>query len=202
MSYSFKPSLSFRSPKTIVLVGMMGAGKTSIGRRLAKRLDLEFFDSDQEVEKAAGCSINQIIEFYGEDSFRQGEQRVINRLLDQSPHVLATGGGAFAHPETRALIKNKAISVWLNADIETLVARVSRRTDRPLINNEDPRDDLETMFKNLAQVYSEADVSVATFEEATGTTVERVVQCLTDFIREIYPQDYVLKAAFSESHDK
>lgn len=119
--------VSFLPPKTIVLVGLMGCGKTSIGRRLAKRLDLPFCDSDQAVEEAAGCSLKEMYSCFGEDEFRKGEFKVIKRLLNESTCILATGGGSFVTEETRQLIQEKAISVWLKADLETLLARVSRR---------------------------------------------------------------------------
>ncbi|WP_010297097.1 shikimate kinase [Candidatus Odyssella thessalonicensis] len=187
--------LSFRAPKTIVLVGLMGAGKTSIGRRLAKRLDVEFFDSDHEVEVAAGCPIKEIFNIYGEDAFRVGEYRVINRLLDQQTHVLATGGGSFMEEKTREVIKQKAISVWLKADLETLVARVSRRTDRPLLEDAEAHHDvLSQLIAERYPVYEGADVIVDTYDEPTNTTVDRVIVSLAEYIRDRFPKDYVLKS--------
>lgn len=187
--------LSFRPPKTIVLVGLMGAGKTSIGRRLAKRLEVPFFDSDIEVESAAGCHIKEILEVFGEQAFVSGEYRVINRLLEKDPHVLATGGGSFMNPDTRGKIKEKAISVWLKADLDTLVARVSRRTDRPLLEDATRHyATLEALINERYPVYSEADVAVATFDEPTNTTVDRVIAALSEHIRDHYPAQYILKA--------
>jgi shikimate kinase len=187
--------LSFRPPKTIVLVGLMGAGKTSIGRRLAKRLEVPFYDSDMEVESAAGCHIKEILDVFGEDAFIKGEFRVINRLLEQEPHVLATGGGSFMNPDTRAQIKQKAISVWLKADLDTLVARVSRRTDRPLLEDATRhRTTLEELIQERYPIYEEADVAVQTFDEPTNTTVDRVIAALAEYIRDTYPAQYVLKA--------
>lgn len=187
--------LSFRAPKTIVLVGLMGAGKTSIGRRLAKRLEIDFFDSDHEVEVAAGCPIKEIFNVYGEDAFRIGEFRVINRLLDQSTHVLATGGGSFMEENTREIIKEKAISVWLKADLQTLVARVSRRTDRPLLEDAEAHHDvLSQLIEERYPVYEGADVIVDTFDEPTNTTVDRVIVSLAEYIRDRFPKDYVLKS--------
>lgn len=187
--------LSFRPPKTIVLVGLMGAGKTSIGRRLAKRLEVQFFDSDLEVESAAGCSIKEILDIFGEDAFLKGEYRVINRLLEQAPHVLATGGGSFMNPDTRVQIKEKAISVWLKADLDTLVARVSRRTDRPLLEDATRhRATLEKLIEERYSLYAKADVVVQTFDEPTNTTVDRVISALSSYIRDHYPDQYVLKA--------
>lgn len=187
--------LSFRPPKTIVLVGLMGAGKTSIGRRLAKRLEVPFYDSDMEVETAAGCHIKEILDVFGEDAFLNGEYRVINRLLEQEPHVLATGGGSFMNADTREQIKEKAISVWLRADLDTLVARVSRRTDRPLLEDATRhRTTLEELIQERYPVYGEANVVVQTFDEPTNTTVDRVIAALAEYIRDNYPAQYVLKA--------
>jgi len=188
-------SLSFRPPKTIVLVGLMGAGKTSIGRRLANRLGVPFFDSDMEVERAAGCHIKEILDIFGEDAFVSGEYRVIARLLEQDPHVLATGGGSFMNPATRAQIKEKAISVWLKANLDTLVARVSRRTDRPLLEDATRhRSTLEGFIEERYPIYGEADVVVQTFDEPANTTVDRVIAALAEHIRHAYPDQYILKA--------
>ena len=187
--------LSFRPPKTIVLVGLMGAGKTSIGRRLAKRLEVPFYDSDMEVESAAGCHIKEILDVFGEEAFIKGEFRVINRLLEQEPHVLATGGGSFMNADTREQIKQKAISVWLKADLDTLVARVSRRTDRPLLEDATRhRTTLEELIQERYPIYEEANVAVQTFDEPTNTTVDRVIAALAEYIRDTYPAQYVLKA--------
>ncbi len=123
----------FSLPKTLVLIGMPGAGKSSVGRRLASRLDCPFADSDQEIEKAAGMTIPQIFETYGEPAFRDGERKVIARLLGGEPKVLSTGGGAFMNEQTRALIKQEALSVWIQASFDTLFERVSRTDDRPLL---------------------------------------------------------------------
>src|SRR5579871_6879497 len=141
---SVEPALRQR---TIALVGLMGAGKSSIGRRLANALGLPFRDADEEVEKAAARSIPDIFAELGEPAFRDGERRVIARLLDESPHVLATGGGAFMNPETRALIKAKAVSVWLKADIEILARRVARKENRPLLAGRDPIDVLNAQAR-------------------------------------------------------
>src|SRR5579863_1922789 len=123
--------------RTVALVGLMGAGKTSIGKRLAQELHLPFIDADSEIEQAAGESVEDIFERHGEAFFRDGERRVIARILDGPPHVLATGGGAFMDPSTRALLASRAIVVWLKADIEVLLARVARRNNRPLLKNGD-----------------------------------------------------------------
>jgi len=193
-SRSHAPTISFMSPKTIVLVGLMGCGKTSIGRRLAKRLDLSFYDSDHEVEAAAGCPIKEIFSVFGEEAFRSGEHRVISRLLDQEVHILATGGGSFMNDETRARIKEKAISVWLKADLDTLVARVSRRSDRPLLSDGNQKETLEALIAERYPVYEQADIHVQTLDESTNTTVERVIQATSDFVRTHHPHHYVLKS--------
>jgi shikimate kinase len=164
--------------RTIALVGLMGAGKSSIGRRLAHALDLPFKDADEEVERAAARSIPDIFAELGEAAFRDGERRVIARLLDDPPHVLATGGGAFMNPETRALIGQKAISVWLKADLEVLLRRVSRRTDRPLLKDGDPRAVLEALAAERYPIYGLADITVESVETAHQATVETILAAL------------------------
>ena len=121
------------SNRTVALVGLMGAGKSTVGRRLAYALGRQFYDSDDEIEKAAGLSISDIFALHGEAEFRRGEQRVLERLLSEPPHVLATGGGAYLNPDTRTLLREHAITIWLNADLETLWRRVSKRGHRPLL---------------------------------------------------------------------
>ena len=125
-------------PRTVALVGLMGAGKSAIGKRLAARLGLPFVDADDEIERAAGCSISEFFEKYGEQEFRAGERRVIGRLLDQPPLVLSTGGGAYIDSETRSLMRTKAITVWLRAELDVLFDRVKKRTHRPLLRQGDP----------------------------------------------------------------
>jgi len=160
--------------RTIVLVGLMGAGKTSVGRRLARLLDLPFVDADKEVEKAAGCSIADIFATHGEAAFRDGERRVIARLLNDPPQILAAGGGAFMDPKTRARIKADALSVWLRADIDLLLERVGRRRDRPLLNNGDRRATLEALIEERHPVYAEADIVIDCGRESAAATAERV----------------------------
>lgn len=189
-----KLQISFVPPKTIVLVGLMGCGKTSIGRRLAKRLELPFYDSDQEVEAAAGCPLKDIFSVYGEEAFRVGEFKVIQRLLGQGTHILATGGGSFVTEETRAIIQEKAISVWLRADLPTLLARVSRRNDRPLLSDGDPKEILERLIEERYPLYGMADVHVETLDEPTNATVERVIHAVSEFIRSKYPNYHVLRS--------
>jgi shikimate kinase len=167
-----------RIDRTIVMVGLMGAGKTSIGRRLAQRLGLPFVDADHEIESAAGCTIEEIFERYGEAAFRDGERKIIQRLLEQPPHVLATGGGAFIDPETRASIKAAGISVWLKADLDVLTRRVSRRSNRPLLKRGEPRDILAMLMEQRYPVYAEADICIDSLDAPAEMTVERVMEAI------------------------
>lgn len=171
------PSLPLPA-KTIALVGLMGAGKTSIGRRLAQRLGLPFIDADAEIEAAAGCTIEEIFQRHGEAAFRDGERRVIARLLDNPPHVLATGGGAFMDPATRALMRARAVIVWLRADLELMLARVGRRGNRPLLKTGEPRAVLERLIAERYPVYAEADITVDSLDGPPELTVERVLAAL------------------------
>src|SRR5262249_26794842 len=147
---------------TVVLVGLMGAGKSCIGRKLAQRLNVPFVDADAEVEQAAGISIAEIFQKYGEAAFRDGERRVMSRLLHGTPCILAAGGGAFMDAETRTLIREHAISVWLRADLDTLATRTKGRSHRPLLNNGDPRAVLAKLIEVRYPVYAEADITVDT----------------------------------------
>ena len=167
--------------RPIVMIGMMGAGKSAIGRRLAQRLGLPFVDADAEIERAAGCAIEEIFEKHGEAVFRDGERRVIARLLEGPVGVLATGGGAFMDPETRARIRSRATTVWLKADLDTLVERVSRRSHRPLLKNGDPREVLTRLMTLRNPVYAEADITVEAGNAPTAATVERVIEALAAF---------------------
>jgi shikimate kinase len=164
--------------RTIVLVGLMGAGKSKIGRRLAARLNLAFFDSDHEIEAAAGESIEEIFANRGERVFRDGERRVIARLLAQPVHVLATGGGAFMDPATRRLIGERGVSLWLRADLDVLVSRVSRRNNRPLLKSGNARATLGTLIEQRHPVYAEADVVVDSGEGSPELTVTRAIAAL------------------------
>lgn len=166
--------------RIIVLVGLMGAGKSCVGRRLAQRLDIPFLDADAEVEAAAGCSIVDIFEQYGEAEFRDGERRVISRLLDGPPSVIATGGGAFIDEQTRKLISDKGVSVWLRADLETLVSRTSGRSHRPLLNNGDQRETLAALIDERHPIYAEADIIVDTGSDSANVTCTRVVDALNE----------------------
>lgn len=165
--------------KTLVLVGLMGAGKSCIGRRLATRLDLPFVDADREIEEAAGCSIPEIFERHGEQAFRDGERRVILRLLEGPVCVLATGGGAFMDARTRAAIRDHGVSIWLRADLELLSRRVSRRNDRPLLLVDDPRRKLEELMALRHPVYAEADITVDSQDGPPEATLERVIVALS-----------------------
>ncbi len=173
--------------RTITLVGLMGVGKSSVGRRLANALDLPFKDADVEIEAAAGRSIPDIFAEMGEPAFRDGERRVITRLLENPPHVLATGGGAFMNDETRALIKERSISVWLKADLEVLVRRVSRKDSRPLLSGKDPLAVLTELAEKRYPVYAEADITVETGDTAHHVTVDQVIRALTRHLEEQAP---------------
>jgi shikimate kinase len=164
--------------KSIVLVGIMGAGKSSVGRRLAARLGVPFVDADTEIEKAAGMSIPEIFATHGEPYFRAGETRVIARLLESGPQVLATGGGAFMNEDTRAAIRAKGISVWLRATLEVLSRRVKRRNDRPLLKNSDPVETLRRLMDERYPVYAEADFTVESRDVPHETIVEEVIEGL------------------------
>ncbi|HJU18942.1 MAG TPA: shikimate kinase [Stellaceae bacterium] len=170
--------LPFAPRRTIVLVGLMGAGKTRIGRRLAARLDLPFFDSDLEIETAAGETIEEIFANRGERVFREGERRVIARLLERPVHVLATGGGAFMDPETRAVIARRGVSLWLRAGLDVLVARVSRRGNRPLLKGGDPREILAALIEQRYPVYAGADRTIDSGEGAPEATVTQAIAVL------------------------
>lgn len=175
------PLASPPTDRPIVLVGLMGAGKSSIGRRLAQRLSLPFIDADKEIEAAAGCTIEEIFARLGEAAFRDGERRVILRLLDRAPHVLATGGGAFIDPQIRARVKDSCVSVWLHADLDLLVRRVSRRSNRPLLKQGQPRDVLADLMAKRYPIYAEADIRVDSADGPPEQTVQRVIDALARF---------------------
>ena len=169
---------------SIVLVGLMGAGKSCIGRRLATRLGLTFTDADTEIEAAAGCSIEEIFERHGEAAFRDGERRVIARLLNGPGRVLATGGGAYMDPRTRAQVREHAISVWLRADLDLLHRRTSRRDTRPLLKRGNPLEILNRLMTERYPVYAEADVTVVSDDGLPDATVERVYQGIEAYLAE------------------
>lgn len=164
--------------RTLVLVGMMGAGKSSVGKRLAQALDLPFKDADEEIERAAGLSIPDIFALRGEAEFREGERRVIARLLDDPPHVLATGGGAFVNDSTRALVKKKAVSIWLKADPEVLARRVGRKDNRPLLRGRDAREVLTELLAAREPAYSQADLIVESNDGPHQHTVDAILAAL------------------------
>jgi shikimate kinase len=180
---------SFRPCRPIVLVGLMGAGKTKIGRRLATRLDLPFFDSDEEIETAAGETIKEIFANRGEAVFRDGERRVIARLLGGPVHVLATGGGAFMDPATRRVIAQRGVSIWLRAELDILFARVSRRSNRPLLKTPDPRAVLAELIDRRHPIYAEADITVDSGEGPPDATAGRAIAALTRCGRALLPPE-------------
>jgi shikimate kinase len=169
-------------PRTVALVGLMGAGKSAIGKRLAMRLGLPFVDADDEVERAAGCTIAELFEKYGEQEFRAGERRVIARLLDEPPHVLSTGGGAYMDPETRALMRAKAVTVWLRAELDVLFDRVKRRTHRPLLRNGDPKEILGKLMEQRHPIYAEADIVVDSTAQPADRTTDQVIDALRRYL--------------------
>jgi len=167
-------------PRSVVLIGLMGAGKTAVGRRLANRLDLPFIDADSEIEEAAGASISEIFAEHGEAYFRQGERKVIARLLENGPQVLATGGGAYMNPDTRANIKAHGLSVWLKADIKVLMKRVGRRDNRPLLAAGDPEKVMKKLMEERYPIYAEADVTVESRDVPHDVIVGAVIDALAD----------------------
>jgi shikimate kinase len=180
--------------RSVVLVGMMGAGKSSVGRRLAARLGVAFVDADVEIEKAAGMTISEIFAGQGEAYFRAGETRVIARLLDGGPQVLATGGGAFMNAETRAAIRARGISIWLRATLEVLSRRIKRRGDRPLLKNADPAETLRRLIEERDPVYAEADLTVESRDVPHETIVDEMLEGLR---ARIAPEGFVPEGATS-----
>jgi len=164
--------------RLVVLVGMMGAGKSTIGRRLAARLNLPFVDADTEIEAAAGMTIPEIFEVHGEPHFRDGEARVIARLLDAGPAVLATGGGSFMREETRRRIGEKAVSIWLKADPEVIMRRVRRRADRPLLQTVDPAATVSRLISEREPIYQHADLTIASREVPHDKIVDECLDAL------------------------
>ena len=166
--------------RSIVLVGMMGVGKSSVGRRLAALLGIPFVDADSEIEKAAGMSVADIFSRHGEADFRSGEARVIARLLEGGPQVLATGGGAFMNPNTRHSIREKGVSVWLKADLDVLLRRISkRRSERPLLQTPDPAETLRALLAEREPIYAEADLTVQSRDATHDAVVADIMTALT-----------------------
>lgn len=172
----------FRHDKSIVMVGLMGAGKSAIGRRLANHLHMPFMDADTEIEVAAGCSIEEIFARHGEEAFRDGERRVIARLLEGPPIVLATGGGAFMDESTRTVITKFGVSIWLRADLETLVRRTAKRNNRPLLKNDDPAKTLKDLMAIRHPIYELSDIVVESDDAPPEETVNRVCQALDAYL--------------------
>ena len=167
--------------RTVALVGMMGAGKTSIGKRLAGVLGVEFRDADAEIEKAAGCTVAQIFAEHGEPEFRRGERKVIERLITcEPPHILATGGGAFMDPETRALLKERATTIWLRAELDVLLRRVERRDNRPLLRGGDARGTLARLIEERYPTYAEAELVIDSNSGPHAAAVEAVLRALRE----------------------
>jgi len=171
-----------RLPRTIALIGLMGAGKSSLGRRLAQRLGLPFVDADVEIESAAALTIEEIFERHGEAVFREGERRVVARLLDGPTQVLATGGGAYMDPTTRALLRERALTLWLRADVDVLLSRLVRRNNRPLLKSGDPRAVLERLMAERYPVYVEADIVVDSIDGPIEAMVDRVMAALERYL--------------------
>ena len=188
-----KPNLdSLR--RSIVLVGIMGAGKSAIGRRLATRLGLPFVDADHEIATAAGSTIEDIFARYGELEFRKGEERVIKRLLDDGRMVLATGGGAYMNADTRTAIRARGVSIWLRADLDTLIQRVKRRNDRPLLQAGDPGEILSTLIEKRYPVYGKADIVVDSTEGPHELVIKAIVEALESYL-EAHPEMMVPDAS-------
>jgi shikimate kinase len=180
-SPSDTPSPRPGAARSIVLVGMMGAGKSSVGKKLAARLALPFIDADHEIEAAAGMSISQLMESYGEPEFRRLERRVMVRLLEGPMRVISTGGGAFMDPETRNLIRQRGISVWLKADPAILLERALRHDNRPLLRGGDPKQIMADLLKQREPIYAEADITAESDHRPVDETVTRVVKALENF---------------------
>jgi len=168
--------------RTLVMVGMMGAGKSSVGRRLASRLGLPFVDADSEIEIAANQTISEIFEQHGEAYFRDGERRVIQRLLDGKPKVLATGGGAFVQPDTRAAIQANAISIWLKADRDLILSRIKRRHTRPLLKNGDPAETVDRLIRERYPVYEQADIHIQSRDVAHDVVIDDILAALAAYL--------------------
>jgi len=168
--------------RSLVLVGLMGAGKSTVGRRLAQTLQLPFRDADHEIEAAAGMSIPDIFSIHGEEYFRDGEKRVIARLLQEGPMVLATGGGAFMNEETRQRIAEQGISIWLRADLDVLMRRVRKRATRPLLQNSDPEGTMRRLMEARHPVYATADLAVDSHETPHDRVVADIVKVLTAWL--------------------
>jgi shikimate kinase len=171
-----------RLDRPVVLVGLMGVGKSTVGRRLARRLGLPFVDSDSEIEDAVGLPAGEVFERYGEDDYRDGERRLVARLIDGEVRVIATGGGVFVDPRTRALLNDRAITVWLDAPLDILAERTARRDTRPLLKNGDPKDTLERLAKIERDAYAQAHIHVKSGDGAHKDVVAAIVRALDDHL--------------------
>jgi shikimate kinase len=177
-------NLTKKLTKPIVFVGLMGAGKTSVGGFVAKKLNLPFYDSDIEVEKTAGCSVSDIFSIYGEKEFRRVEQAIIKKILGGDDlKILSTGEGAFTIPKVRKIIKEKAISVWIKAELDLLVKRTSIKDTRPLLKKDNPRQILEKLIQQRYDIYSQADITINTSDEPTYKTVRKVLKTIDYYIK-------------------
>jgi shikimate kinase len=174
-------ALAARIDRPVVLVGMMGVGKSTVGRKLAQLLNLPFADADEEIEQAAQLSVAEIFERFGEAYFRDGERRVIARLMEAGPSVLATGGGAFAQADTRAAILERGIAVWLDSDLDTLLSRVKRRDTRPLLREGDPKATLTRLMDERRPAYEQAPIHVKSDAGPHGDAVARILQGLEEW---------------------
>jgi len=177
-----KELLSLLGDRPIVLIGLMGAGKSSVGKRLAAHLKLPFKDADAEIETAAGLTIQEIFDTYGETYFRDGERRVIDRLMGSGAQILATGGGAYMDEQTRQLLSDKGISVWIKGDLDLLMKRVSKRSNRPLLKQKDPRAVMKKLIDERYPVYARADITVETVEEDHQIMVKRIKSALIEYL--------------------
>ena len=174
--------LTRRLDRPVVLVGLMGVGKSTVGRRLAKRLSLPFVDSDSEIEDASGYSAAEVYERFGEKDFRDGERRLVARLVSGEVRVIATGGGAYVDPRTRELLNQRSITVWLDAPVEVLAERTSRRDTRPLLRNTDPKGTLERLSEERRPSYAEAHIHVRSGDGAHRDVVDSILAALDDFL--------------------
>lgn len=167
--------------QSIILIGLMGAGKTTLGRRLAKHLDLPFKDADHEIEAAAGMDVAEFFATFGEDKFRDGEEKVISRLLDNGPQILATGGGAYMRQATRDNIKNKGISIWLRGDLELLMNRIALRQTRPLLQVDNPKEVMQKLIDERYPVYAAADITIDTIDAPHNVMIEKLLEEMIDY---------------------
>uniref|UniRef100_A0A2A4YT39 Shikimate kinase n=1 Tax=OCS116 cluster bacterium TaxID=2030921 RepID=A0A2A4YT39_9PROT len=167
--------------QSIVLIGLMGAGKTTLGRRLAKHLDLPFKDADQEIEAAAGMDVTEFFATFGEEKFREGEEKVISRLLDNGPQILATGGGAYMRQTTRDNIKRQGISIWLRGDLELLMNRIALRQTRPLLQVDNPKEVMQKLIDERYPVYAQANITIDTIDAPHNVMIEKLLDEMIEY---------------------